>query len=127
MEKWRTYLKVYYAVMLGLFVLGIGGGVEEPLDVVNAIITGFVFVGVYGFLARVPIATRGFWQFYFGLFVVSSVVTLLMGAWSLRHEMTVGLILFLMFVAALWLPMFMAIWLYAFVDSHPWKNPEPET
>ena len=127
MGNWRAYLKVYYCVMLVLFVLSLLSGFEEPLDVVNALISAFVFVGAYGFLAKVAIGTRGFWQFYFWLLGISTVVSFVVGTWYLREEMTVGLMVLLLFVAVLWLPMFMIIWLYGFVDKEPWSTPGSET
>ena len=97
------------------------------MDVVNALISAFVFVGAYGFLAKVAIGTRGFWQVYFWLSAISTLIGVVLGAWSLREELTLGLMMLLLFVVILWLPMFMVIWLYAFVDQEPWKNTEPET
>ena len=127
MGNWRSYLKVYYFGMLILFVFSIFRGFEELMDVVNALISAFVFVGAYGFLAKVAIGTRGFWQVYFWLSAISTLIGVVLGAWSLREELTLGLMMLLLFVVILWLPMFMVIWLYAFVDQEPWKNTEPET
>ncbi len=70
--------------MLVLFVLSILSGVEGPLDVVNALISAFVFVGAYGFLAKVAIGTRGFWQFYFWLLGIREDLNKFRFLWSDR-------------------------------------------
>ncbi len=127
MGNWRWWLTFYSLGMLILFVLGILSGFEGPMDAVNAILSAFAFVGVYGFLAKVPIGTRVFWQVYFWVFVVSSAVGLFLGIWSFRAEMTLGMMMFISFMVLLWLPMLMVVWLYAFVDQQPWSNSEPET
>ncbi len=127
MGNWRSYFRVYYFGMIVLFVFSLLSGFEGPVDVVNAVISSFAFVGAYGFLANVAIGNRGFWQVYIWLSAIIGLGSIGIGAWEIRAELSVGITLFLCLMMVIWLPLFMVIWLYAFVDRAVWENPAPET
>ena len=121
------YIKVYYLGMIILFVLGILSGFDGPMDVVNALVSAFAFVGAYGFLARVAIGGRVFWQVFFWISVISSIAGLVLGTVGLGKDLTLAFVAVVSVVVLLWLPMFIMIWLYGFVDEEPWSNPRAET
>ena len=105
--------RFYFALLCVLFALSALSGPASPLDVALTVVHAFALVGLFGYLRSVAIGWREFWLVYLGLSLSLHATGL---AFALSHEAVreTGLAVILTLLALLMLPMFLALWRYAF-------------
>lgn len=115
-----------YLVLLVLFVvLGLLRGPGSPIGVIFALLHTFALVGVYGYVYGIAIGWREFWAGYLVLAIALDLAAAVLGYWLEPLRDTV-LALILLLVAVLLLPMYVALWRYAFRSPQIW-SPQTQT
>jgi len=121
-----TYGKVYFAVMVLMFLGSLFSGLDGPMDVLNTLLAAFVFVGGYGYLNSLRIGSAGIWKLYFWMFVVFGIAGLVYGLVASWPELTLQAVFIILFVIVLWIPLVAMLWLYAFSEPEIWNPRKAE-
>jgi hypothetical protein len=121
-----TYGKVYFGVMVLMFLGSLFSGPDGPLDVLNTLLAAFIFVGGYGYLNSVRIGSAGIWKLYFWVFILLGIAGFLYGLVESWPELTLLALFIILFVIVLWIPLVAMLWLYAFSEPEIWSPRKTE-
>jgi hypothetical protein len=106
---------LYFALLVALCALSLLGS-RSPLDFVSGIVNAFGLVGLMGYIRQLAIGSRSVWAGYFAVSVILSVVALSL---NVADSAPVAVLLVAL---ALALPLYYALWQYAFRSPLAWQR-----
>lgn len=86
------------------------------------ILNAFALVGLWGYLRQVPVGWKEFWAVYFVLSLALSLVALVANA-TYSGALEPLTLVMLSLASLLVLPLYFALWQYAFSSPRVWSKP----
>ncbi len=122
-NKRETFLwRIYLVVMVGVAVWTVFPLPRELAEIFSLLVSLVGLIGLFGFAFQRRIARRLFWRIWFGLtlFSIAATFSMFIGMLSLGFEVQLQ---WLVVLVVLNLPMYYALFMYAYRSPHVWKAP----
>jgi hypothetical protein len=112
---WWAYFALWVALALLSLLLS-----SSPLDFVSNTFNAFGLAGLWGYIRQVAVGGRSLWVGYFIVSICLSLVAVVFNLVDVSRA-DITFLLFLIGIAGgLALPLYFALWRYAFRSAHVW-------